>query len=173
MKRIAAWIGPQLNRLRALKRALGGTSASEARALNPSLRRFGPERFGHSRGSLGAVRSRRYLGTELSESVENVSVPNAELAAILTNATLETRDRIYGEIDQACACLPDDARLLDDLERAIDDVRDPATQAELRRLLAELDDYRDDVRSTLDRISVPDSLDPVRVVAKDLASGFL
>lgn len=91
---------------------------------------------------------------------------------LLREAALIAQDRIQDEFDCMVAALPDDARLRDDLERAIDEVDEPGAQMELRRLLKQLDEHRLRVGWALS-LSVGPSLDVVRSLATDIESGQL
>jgi len=93
----------------------------------------------------------------------------SSLPRLLREAAREAEDRIDRKIAEVLAGIPDNRR---EPERAIDDVREPSVNAELRRLLRELDEHRASVRSP----HIPclaEALDPVRTLATDVASGFL
>lgn len=95
------------------------------------------------------------------------------LPRILSDAVLASEDGVYRTIEAAADGLPDDARLRDEFERLIDDVRDEEVQHALRRVLAQLDANADERQSRLKSISVHTSFDAIRVIAKDIASGDL
>jgi len=95
-----------------------------------------------------------------------------DLAAILRSTALAAEDRIHDEFDQLVAGLPDDSRLRDELEHAIDDVRDSDVATELRRVLAALDQHRERLGWAL-HFSASTALDKVRTIATDIESGFL
>jgi hypothetical protein len=101
-----------------------------------------------------------------------VTTRERELARILRAAALAAEDQIQDEFDDLVARLPDDWRLRDELERAIDDVHDSEVQADLRRLLLELDTHRERLGWALD-FSASRALDKVRTIATDIESGFL
>jgi hypothetical protein len=100
---------------------------------------------------------------------------NRQLADLIR----ELIDSVQGHIERAAKRMPphviDDRRLRDNLERTIDDVSDDRVQAELRRLLADLDEHAEDrtafVERTLSRENAYASFEPLRVLAKDLEGG--
>lgn len=97
----------------------------------------------------------------------------ANLSRMLTDAVYQAQDAVDRQLDATLARLPDNVRLRDELERTIDDVSDTAAQDALRRILRQFDANADEVRLTLAHVTVHSGFDPIRIVAKDIASGNL
>ena len=97
----------------------------------------------------------------------------ATLSRILTDAVYQAQDEVDRQLNAALARLPDTARLRDEFERTIDDVRDAQVQHTLRRILRQFDADAREVRQTLAHMTIHSGFDPVRIVAKDIASGNL
>jgi hypothetical protein len=55
------------------------------------------------------------------------------LPGVLRAAALAAQDRVHDDFSEMVSELPDHSRIRDELERAIDDVREPEVQKELRR----------------------------------------
>lgn len=101
-----------------------------------------------------------------------VAARKRELAGVLRAAVLAAEDQIHDEFADLVAGLPDDSRLRDELERAVDDVCDSNVQAEMRRLVLALDVHRERLGWAL-HFSASQALDKVRTIATDIESGFL
>lgn len=91
---------------------------------------------------------------------------------VVKAALLESEDRLFHALERGVERLPDGARLLDELERTIEDVGDPGVYAALRRLLKQLDQEREEIRYRCRDVDVHRGLDPIRIALRDLEAGF-
>ena len=93
-----------------------------------------------------------------------MSTTETHLPTARRAAAQAAEDRIDDEFAKLVAALPDDPRLRDELERAIDDVGEPELRDELRRLLVAFDEHRERLGWAL-HLSVTSALDHLRAVA--------
>jgi hypothetical protein len=92
--------------------------------------------------------------------------------AVVKAALLESEDRLIDAVDRAATQIPDGARLLDQLERTIEDVTDPQLYTAFRRLLEQLDEERGEIRNRCRDVNVHLGLDPIRIALRELEAGF-
>jgi hypothetical protein len=75
-------------------------------------------------------------------------------------------------VERAADRLPDGSATLDELERAIEDVTDPLLYRQLRHLLGQLDQQREEIRWRARNVEIHSGLDPVRIALRELEAGF-
>jgi hypothetical protein len=85
---------------------------------------------------------------------------------------VESEDRLRRAVERAADRIPDGAGILNELERTIEDVADPGLYAQLRWLLDQLDQERDEIRRRCRDVDVYTGLDPIRIALRDLEAGF-
>jgi hypothetical protein len=87
-------------------------------------------------------------------------------------ALVESEDQLKRGVERAAERIPDGAGILNELERTIEEVADPRLYAQLRRLLDQLDQERDEIRWRCRDVDVYTALDPIRIALRDLEAGF-
>jgi hypothetical protein len=87
-------------------------------------------------------------------------------------ALVASEDLLMTAVERAADRIPDGARILDELERSIEDVADPSLYAQLRRLLDQLDQERDEIRWRCRDVDVHKGLDPIRIALRDIEAGL-
>jgi hypothetical protein len=98
---------------------------------------------------------------------ENETEVNLRLAMADVQNELERRIKTGHDL-LACS-----ARLVDEVERTIDDIADQRLRRELRQLVDMLDEHRATVDAGLAGISTYDLWDPLRTLVVDLRAGLL
>jgi hypothetical protein len=100
----------------------------------------------------------------LDRTVSNVTslrFPSRTSQAV-KDALLESEDRLLTQMERSPERSPDrvsrSSRLLDELERAIEDLTDPGLYREMRRLLAELDNECERLRLDCPSVNVHSAL---------------
>lgn len=94
----------------------------------------------------------------------------AEIATWLRLAIADVQNELDRRVEEGDNWLQLSARLIDDVERTIDDIDDLDLRARLRSAVDLLDEHRSIVSSALRDISSYDLWDPLRALEVDLRS---
>lgn len=92
--------------------------------------------------------------------------------AFLKDALRESEEQIIQAVEGSAEELGYSSQLLNDLERAIEDVHDLEVYWQPRQLLADLDRERAELRWRATHIDIHRKFDPIRIALRDIEAGY-